>query len=328
MERNLKNCLVTGATGFLGGALVRRLNAEGASVLALGRNQAVGATLGCSFESIDLSNADALVGAFRGANTVFHCAALSAPWGRKVDFWKANHLGTANVLHACKMAGVERLIHVSTPSIYFRHGDGLQVREDASLPRPVNEYAASKRAAESLVRAAEIPFVMLRPRALFGPGDQTILPKLVRAMQAGRLKQIGDGQNLTDLTYIDNAVDALLLAAQANSGYERNVYNITNGEPLPLWDLVRTLGELLGLNLRAGSISKPIAMGVAGLMELVYRCFSISREPLLTRYAVGVLAASQTLDITAAQRDLGYAPRITVREGLRRFAEAWQKEER
>ena len=328
MERTMRplgKILVTGATGFLGGALVRRLVSSGHDVFALGRNQSVGRSLGCEFRSIELSDAAALVAAHEGIQTVFHCGALSAPWGRSEEFEKANFLGAANVLLACKANAVARLIHVSTPSIYFRHGDGMNVREDAPLPLPVNDYARTKLAAEKLVRAGNLPHVILRPRAIFGPGDRTILPRLIRAMQRGRLKVIGTGTNITDLSYIDNVVDALILAGTADSHVEGNIYNITNGEPLPLWDLVKELSIMLNLKLRPGRVPRSLGIFLAGAMELAHHVFRIEKEPFMTRYGVGVLTANQTLDISAAKRDLGYEPQISVREGLRRFAEWWKE---
>lgn len=324
MERKLGRIVITGATGFLGGALARRLLQQGADVISLGRNETTGASFGEAFRQVDLNDLPRMIEVMKDASTVFHCGALSSPWGRANDFERANVQGTASVIEACKMGDVSRLVHVSTPSIYFRHHDGLNIREDATLPEPVNDYARTKLAAEKLVEASGLPAVILRPRAIFGPGDTTILPRLVRAMQAGKLRMIGDGNNLSDLTYIDNAVDALLLAGTASDVVLGKKFNITNGQPVRLWDAIRSVAALLDLKLRPGRIPRTVAMGIATAMEAVCKLGRISREPMLTRYGVGVLTASQTLDISAACLELGYVPAITVEEGLRRFADWWK----
>ena len=222
MERRLHHVLITGVTGFLGGHLAARLRRDGVQVRGLGRDEAKGQALeesiGIEFVRTDLGEAAAVTRACEGIDTVFHAAALSSPWGRPQEFVRANVEGTRKVLQAVGAAGTTRLVHVSTPSLYFRHHGGAGVREDAPLPEPVNSYVRTKRMAEDLVREAGragLETVILRPRALIGAGDSSILPRLVRAMAAGRLPVIGDGRNLTDLTCVENAADALVLAASA-----------------------------------------------------------------------------------------------------------------
>ncbi|MBB6098679.1 nucleoside-diphosphate-sugar epimerase [Deinobacterium chartae] len=320
---------VTGATGFLGGALTRRLLAEGLEVRALGRDPQRGAALsalGARFVPLDLEDARGLRAAVQGCDTVFHCAARSSPWGPHRAFYAANVLGTRQVVQACLNAGA-RLVHVSTPSLYFRYGGGLQVREDHPLPRPVNAYAATKRAAEHEVAAGQargLEAVVLRPRALFGPGDTSVLPRLLAALERGRLPVIGSEDTVTDLTYIDNAVDALLLAARSAAAVG-GTYNITNGEPVRLWPAVRRLADRLGLPGPGRRLPFQVAFGAAALLEGVHAALGLG-EPVLTRYTVSVVARSATLDISAARRDLGYAPRVSVAEGLERFACAWEAE--
>lgn len=333
MERRLNHVLITGVTGFLGGHLAARLRSLGVRVRGVGRDSARGAVLterlGVEFVRMDLGapeqadDAERLCG---GIDTVFHAGALSSPWGKKLDFEKANVLATARVIRAARQAGVGRLVHVSTPSLYFRHGAGENVREDAPLPPPVNEYVRTKRLAETLVQAAAAEgweTVMLRPRALIGAGDPSILPRLIRALERGRLPVIGSGGNLTDLTCVENAVDALLLAATVSG--ERvagKVYNITNGAPVKLWDILSTMAGMLDLPPPTRRVPAGLVQGLAGVLEVVGRVRG--REPVLTRYGVGVLSETQTLDISAARRDLGYVPEITVMEGLGRFVDWWR----
>jgi nucleoside-diphosphate-sugar epimerase len=193
--------------------------------------------------------------------------------------------------------------------------------------RAANEYARTKLLAEAEIDAAHargMPVITIRPRAIFGEGDNAILPRLIDRLQQGRLRIIGDGQNITDLTYIENVVDALLLCAEAPSALLGRKYNITNGEPLPLWPLIEKLCQALGYEYPRRRIPYTLALGLAGVLEGVCHLLPGQPEPLLTRYMVGVLAKSTTLDISAARRDLGYAPRISVDEGFERFVRWWK----
>jgi nucleoside-diphosphate-sugar epimerase len=325
--------LVTGATGFLGRALARRLQACGSEVTALGRSPAVLAELeraGMRPVRADLADHEAIQAACRGQEIVFHSGALSSAWGPARTFYQANVLGTQNVIAGCEAAGVRRLVYVSTPSIYFRFESRLDVREDAPLPAvAVNEYARTKLLAEHEIDRAfgrGLPVITIRPRAIFGEGDNAILPRLISRLQTGRMRVIGDGQNITDLTYVENVVDALLLCAEAPEALLGRKYNITNGEPLPLWSLIRKVCEALGYEFPRRSLPYPAALALAAVLEMVNFLLPGRPEPLLTRYMVGVLAKSTTLDISAARRDLGYVPRISVEEGFQRFVHWWKSQ--
>ncbi|MEO8083613.1 MAG: NAD-dependent epimerase/dehydratase family protein, partial [Ardenticatenales bacterium] len=254
----MKRAVVTGATGFLGGHLARRLADDAAwTVVGLGRDAVAGAALeqaGVPFVRSDLAAGDAaarLAEICRGADVVYHCAALSTPFGPAAAFRAANVDGTAAVIAACEAAGVGRLVHVSSPSVAFRWRDRLHVREDDALPRPATRYAASKRAAEALVRTAVgggLDAVVLRPRALIGPGDTAVLPRIVAALERGRLPVIGDGHALADVTVVDNAVDAMLAAATATREIVRGrTYNISNGAPVSIWPMIARIAAALDL---------------------------------------------------------------------------------
>lgn len=324
----MRRALVTGATGFLGGRLARRLAAEGWEVTGLGRNEQAGRALGVPFLRVDLADREAVAAACRGQEVVFHCAALSSPWGPYEAFHRANVLGTRHVAEACLAHGVGRLVHVSTPSVYFDFRDREGIREDEPLPaRSVNAYAATKRLAEEAVDAAHargLATVTIRPRGLFGPGDTAILPRLVRANAAGRLPLFDGGRARIDVTYVDNAVDALLACAEAPSTALGRKFNITNGEPTTVGDLLTLVFTALGVPYRPRRMGYRTGLVLAGAMEWAARLRG-GREPLLTRYAVGLLAKHQTLDLTAAREVLGYAPRVSLAEGVARFAE-WFKE--
>lgn len=323
--------LVTGGTGFLGKSLALKLHQLGYEVTITGRNEHIGAELvkeGISFLPARLEDAKRTIQACAGQEMVFHCGAMSSLWGRYRDFYASNVAGTRNVVEGCFTNKVQRLIYVSTPSIYFDYTDRTGIKEAMPLPKEtVNPYAATKRLAEQEIDQAfqrGLPVVTVRPRAIFGPGDQAILPRLLQANRQGRLPLINGGQALLDLTYVDNAVDALLKCMSAPSTVLGQKYNITNDEHVRLIDVLQYLFERLGEPMRARKIPYPIAYWIAGLLESMARISRSGQEPLLTRYAVGLLGKSQTLDISAAKKELGYAPAITIKEGIETYAE-WCK---
>jgi nucleoside-diphosphate-sugar epimerase len=296
------NLLVTGGTGFLGQHLAAALLRRGHQVRLLGRNFAgVGSllALGAAPVAVDLRDRGAVVAACAGADAVYHVGALSAPWGRR------------------RRHAVRRLIYVSSPSVLFDGHDHCYLTEDAPYPRRfASVYSLTKKLAEDRVNAAaDLQTVILRPKAIFGPGDQALLPRMVAAARRRRLPQVGDGHNLVDLTYVENVVHALLLALDAEPAIGKT-YTITNGEHIPLWDMIRTVLRRLGLPDRLRPLSLRLALAAAGLMEV--RALVTGREPLLTRYSAAILGRTQTYDISAARRDLGYTPQISVAEGIER----------
>ena len=318
--------VVTGATGCLGLNLTRRLLEEGYEVVALGRNQQRGAILselGARFVSLDLMDHARLKKLSLKADFIFHCAALSSPWGRYVDFYQANVLGTQHVIDATPLNA--RLIHVSSPSIYFDFTSKYDIKENAPLPEtPANFYIKSKLLAEQLIDKAwhekQLNVVTLRPRAIFGPYDTAILPRLLRAEKNGILPMIGRGDNLIDVTCVDNVVESLLLAATAGSAVCGKKYNITNDEHKTLIDILTLLYSALGTPLKIQSIPYSVAQALAYCLETMYRLLPLKGEPRITRYSAGVLALGQTLNIDAAKHDLNYKPLVSIEQGMHQFA--------
>ncbi|MHA7964265.1 NAD-dependent epimerase/dehydratase family protein [Paenibacillus sp. CAU 1782] len=327
----MKKALVTGATGFLGQHACTTLQSRGWEVTGLGRNTAAGSRLeakGITFVHGDLRDETAVALACAGQDAVFHCGALSSPWGRYRDFHSVNVDGTKHVVQGCRKHGVHRLIHISTPSIYFDNKrDRLDVAENAAFPpKQANAYAATKLLAERVVFdsfQSGLEGIILRPRAIFGPLDNALLPRLMRANETGGVPLFRNGDVLLDLTYVDNAVEAMLLGWEAPPEALGQAYNITNGEPAKLGDVLAELFGMLGVTLHTRDIPYPIVHGAAALMEWTHRLLPFLGEPKLTRYSVGVLAKSQTLNIKRAREQLGYAPNVSLYEGLRRFAQWW-----
>jgi nucleoside-diphosphate-sugar epimerase len=249
-------------------------------------------------------------------DAVVHCAALSAPWGKPLAFERANVTATANVIELVRRTGANRLVHVSTPSIYFQYMDQLGVRETAPLPPPVNLYAATKRQGEELVReAAGIERFILRPRGIYGAGDTALLPRLVRAAADRPLPLLRGGNAVTDLTYVGDVAEAILAALDAPAA-AAGTYNISGGEPLRLVDVIGRACACSGVTARWRP--RPIALALAAARSLEWTCRTLPGrpEPPITAYGIGLLAYSQTLDLGATRRALGWSPRISFEHGL------------
>jgi nucleoside-diphosphate-sugar epimerase len=329
------NVVVTGGTGFLGRHVVWRLASRGHAVAFTGRNAREAATVqaraggAAAFTPVDHGDARAravLDALCTGADAVVHCAALAAPWGRLRAFERSNVAATDEVLAACRARGVAKLVHVSSPSICFEFADRLGIREDDPLPPPVNDYARTKRIAEERVLAAGLPHaIVLRPRAIFGPWDNALLPRLLRLMRLGRLPLLRGGDALVDMTYVDNAVDAVeaALALPANPAGVRPVFNVSNGEPVAVRDLFARIAHAFGMRVDAAPRPYAVADLAARLLETGAR-LAPGWEPPFTRYSLGTIAFSQTLDLSRAHTLLGYRPRVGLDEGIRRTSAWWR----
>lgn len=312
--------LITGGSGFLGGHTGAACLRHGHRVRLLGRDFAPVRELvaqGAVPVEADLRDRAAVKCACQGVETVIHAGALSAPWGARRDFFAINVEGTRAVLAGCRAAGVRRLIYVSSPSVVFDGRDQRNASEDLPYPRRfASVYSETKKLGEDLVRnVTDLETVILRPKAIFGPGDRALLPRLVDAARQGRLPQIGDGRNLVDLTYVENVADALLLTLDA-CAVVGNTYTITNGEHVPLWPTIRMIMQRLKIRHVPRRVPLGLVLVAAWGMEL--RARITGREPLLTRYSAAILARTQTYDISAARRDLGYVPRVSVADGIAR----------
>lgn len=322
--------LVTGGTGFLGQHLAHVLLASGHHIRLLGRDFAQTQALiaaGVIPVAADLRDREAVSAACAGVEVVYHVGALSAPWGKRADFYHINVGGTEAVLAGCRQASVRRLIYVSSPSVVFDGRDQHNLSEDAPYPRRfVSAYSLTKKLGEDLVNAAaaHMQIVILRPKAIFGPGDRAMLPRLLTVARQKRLPQIGNGRNLVDLTYVENVVHALILALDASAAVGKT-YTITNDEHVPLWDVIYSILGQLGLATNLRQLPLAAVLAAAGLMEL--RAAVTGKEPLLTRYSAAILARTQTYDISAARSDLGYVPRISVSEGIKLTLETLKNEQ-
>jgi nucleoside-diphosphate-sugar epimerase len=332
----MKTVLVTGATGGLGRNAVEYLLKRGVAVRATGRNDKVGAELqkaGALYRRVDLATVQQqdLEPLLWDVDAVWHCAALSAPWGRRENFLAANVHATDTLLKAAEQAGVRRFVHISTPALYFDFKHRLDIPENYRPLRYVNDYALTKAMAEDCVTrsARGNPFmkhVILRPRAIFGPYDQVLLPRVARLLQQhrGRLPLPRGGRTVLDLTYVENVVYAMWLASTVEGVRSGSAFNVTNGQPQEIWEPLSQLfhGELkrpFGIR----SVPYPLLDGAARVMEKI--AYFTGKEPSLTRYSIGALAFDMTLSLSSIKKELGYVPQVSMREGLSRTAEWMRK---
>lgn len=259
------------------------------------------------------------------ADVVIHAAARASPWGTRREFHQQNVAATRHVIDWCERHGNPRLIYLSSSSVFYRDAHQIGMTEASPIgPAFVNDYAATKFAGEQLVHAYRGPHVVLRPRAVFGPGDTVLFPRIVEAARRGKLPLfVGqDRPVIGDLIYIDVLCDYLLAAAVSPTA--SGSYNLTNAEPVELQPLLLDVLERLGIKRPTRRIRVATAMRIAGLAEAVYRLLPLRGEPPLTRFGVGVFAYSKTFDVTRALSAFG-CPTISIVEGVERFV-AWQKE--
>jgi 2-alkyl-3-oxoalkanoate reductase len=318
------NVLVTGGTGFLGRRIVERLLANGHHVAVLARTPAPDLEQrGVRFFRASLDEAEAVRAACAGIETVFHTAAKVGVWGRYGDFFRTNVLGTRALLDGCRVHGVARLVYTSTPSVVY-NGHGL-AGADESLPLTTNcpsPYPLTKAIAEREVLAANsaaFRTVALRPHLIWGVGDPHLVPRVLDRARAGRLRIVGDGKNRIDMVHIDNAVDAHLLAdaalARGGSPAAGRAYFVTNGEPVVLWDWINDLLRALGEPLVTKKISLRAATALGVVCEAAWQLLPVKSEPPMTRFIAAELAKDHWFDLTAARRDLGYTPHVTMAAG-------------
>ncbi|MEE9294120.1 MAG: NAD-dependent epimerase/dehydratase family protein [Phycisphaerae bacterium] len=322
--------LVTGGGGFLGRAVVEQLLARGDQVRSLARGDYPDLeAMGVEVIRGDIRNAEAVRKACADCDVVFHVAGKSGFWGDYAQYYEPNVRGTQNVLAGCRACGVGRLVHTSSPSVVFDWRDMEGVDESVPYPRKyVSTYSETKAIAERAVLAAncdDLRTVALRPHLIWGPRDPHMLPRFVAQRRAGTLRRIGNGSNKIDTTYVDDAARAHLLAAEAldrNPRAAGKAFFLSQGEPLPIWDIINGMLAAAGLGPVTRSVPRLVGWSAGAVLETVYKTFRIKSEPRITRFVAFIFSTSHWFDISAARRELGYAPQVSISQGLRRL-KAW-----
>lgn len=322
--------LVTGANGFLGSYLVRELIAANYEVTAMTRRRDDNAALqGADHVSGDVRNAESVEEACRGQDVVFHVAAISGIWGPWKMYHSTNTIGTRNVVEACRNQGVKKLVYTSSPSVTFNGNHQIDENESASYPKEwLAHYPHSKALAEQCVLEAnddrQMMTCALRPHLIWGPGDRHLIPRLIERARSKQLRRVGDGTNMVDSVYVENAAIAHVLAANAltpGSPVCGSAYFISQDDPVNLWGWINEILELGGVSKVTKSISFPWAYRLGHMLEAWHSVRNLPGEPRMTRFLAAQLAKSHYFDISRAKADFGYVPRVSMSEGMRRLGE-------
>ena len=324
--------LVTGGAGFLGQAVVRRCLARGYRVRVLGRTPLAGELAEkVDFHRGDIADPASVDAATKGCDFVFHVAAKAGVWGAWEDYLRINVDGTSNVVAACQTHGVRALVHTSTPSVVF---SGEPFRgADESLPYGDDwlcAYAETKAVAEEVAlkaASATLKVCALRPHLIWGPGDPHLFPRVLARARAGRLRIVGDGENLVDVTHVDTAADAHLGALDALRAGRANgkAYFLSQGEPVKLWAFINRLLAGAGEKPVSRRISLRTAYWLGALLEGAWTLLRLKGEPPMTRFVAVELAKDHWFDVSAARRDLGLKPAVDTWAELDRLAATLRK---
>lgn len=320
--------LVTGGGGFLGLHIVEQLLNAGNDVRVFCRGT-YSALQQLPVEVVqgDIRDRDAVERACEQIDAVFHVAAVPGIWGPWETFYSINTVGTKNVVAGCQSKGVQRLIYTSSPSVVFDGTDHIDA--DASLPYPENwlcHYPHSKALGEQAVLQANddagLRTVSLRPHLIWGCRDNHLIPRLISRAKSGRLRRVGEGTNVVSVVHVENAAAAHVQAEQSlrnDVTAAGQAYFVNEAEAVNLWEWIDQLLKLAGLPPVRKSISHRNAYRVGSAMETAWKWLRLPGEPPMTRFVASQLAGSHSYSITAAQRDFGFTPVISMQEGLRKL---------
>ena len=303
----MKKILVTGATGFLGKYLTQLLKSKGYEVLALGRNAKAGEELqkiGVTFCKGDFTDKKQCAKYFEGVECVIHAGALSTVWGKWEDFYNANVQGTRNICELC-----------------------MENKVNVDKSNELNYYIKSKILAEDIIKEYNekgLYTVVIRPRGLFGIGDTSLIPRVLRANSKIGIPLLNGGKNFVDITHVKNVAHACFLAS-VTENINGEVFNITNGEPMEFCLILEQFLNAIGEKPKYLKLPFGLLYSVSVLSEWFYRTFKLKGEPMLTKYTVCTLAFSQTLNIEKAKKKLGYQPVISLTEGINEYGKWWKE---
>lgn len=348
---------VTGAGGFLGKAICRLLRLANIKVTGFARGNYPELTqMGVNMVQGDITDFVRLKETMKSCDLVFHVAAKAGVWGSKGDYFKPNVQGAKNIIQACQELAITRLVYTSTPSVTFAGVDEAGI--DESQPYAdnfLNFYGESKALAEQLVLSAShdlkqngnqsstqntlqggpksscqdsyqkktLKTVALRPHLIWGPNDPHLVPRVLERARAGKLKLVGKEDKLVDTIFVDNAAYAHILAAVAlnkpNAACIGKAYFISNDQPITMATMLNNILHCVDLPPVTKRIPSAVAYTVGATLEWFYKTLNIKKEPIMTRFVARQLSTSHYFDISAAKKDLGYTPLISIEEGMKQL---------
>lgn len=317
--------LITGATGFLGKYVIQELEENGYEIIAFGRNEKIGKSLASrkvSFFKGDFTKIEDLYEAIESVDMIVHAGALSTVWGKWEDFYNTNVIGTENILKACRKKGIKKLVYISSPSIYASAKDQIDIKEEeAPSKNNLNFYIKSKILAENKVKEySDVNTVILRPRGLFGIGDTSIIPRLLKLNSEKAIPLFNNGENKVDISCVENVALAVRLALESEKAIG-NTYNITNSEPMAFKEVLDLFFSEMGIKGNYKHLNYNFIKIIVSILENIYKIFRIDKEPILTKYTLYLLRYSQTLSIEKAKNDLLYKPKLSIAEGIKKYVE-------
>ena len=317
--------LVTGGGGFLGTYICKELLKKNYEVVSFSRNTYTHLEdLGIRNIKGDLTNFEDIKSALNGVEGVFHVAALAGVWGSKDTYYRINTIGTQNVVNAAKEIGIKTLVYTSSPSVVFGFDDIENGDESIGYPKEfLTSYAYTKSEAEKYVISQcddSFSAVSIRPHLIWGPGDPHIIPRLIEKARAGKLKIVGDGNNLVDVIYVENAAVAHVQAFEKlleNKNISGRTYFIGQERPVNLWQFINQILHHAKVDLVEDSISFKKAFFIGRILELLFKVIGIEKpEPPMTRFVACQLAKSHYFSHNRAVQDFGYSPKVTIEQGL------------
>ncbi len=317
----MNKVLVTGASGFVGSHLCRRLVGEGYRVKALVRRTSSLDRLremDISLAYGDLTDIFSLASAVKDVEIVFHAGASVGDWVKKEEAFAVNVKGTENILNAALAANVKRFIGISSLAVLGMK-DHYETKEDAPYESTGDSYCDSKIESEKLMlefgRSHNLPVTVLRPGFIYGPGDNQLLPRILEALKNGKFAFIGRGDKILNIVYIENLVSAAVLALRTEKSFGQ-VYNITDGVNVDRREFINTIADVWGFPRPKKAVPVWLAKMLTPLFEKTSRLKGSKKPPLLNRARMKFMALNLHFDISKAREELGYSPAFNLREAL------------
>lgn len=330
LKAKAHHAFVTGAGGFLGKAICKRLLAAGIQVTGFARGDYPElSAMGVKMIKGDIADQTSVIEAMKGCDLVFHVASKAGVWGSKLSYFSPNVAGAANIIQGCKQLGIANLVYTSTPSVTFAGEDEAGLDETAPYAETfLNYYGESKAVAEKMMIDANsevLKTVSLRPHLIWGPEDPHLVPRVISRAKAGRLKLVGREDKLVDTIYVDNAAYAHILAAinlsEPDTKVAGKAYYLSNDEPITMADMLNKILACVDMPKVTQRVPASLAYGVGVMLEAYYSLMNKQEEPVMTRFVARQLSTSHYFDISAAKTDFGYSAIVSIDQGMVKLRE-------